>query len=172
MLDLNSPIIEVWSEKGTVRGVLKPILDKYGVGFRVLHGFGSATTLNEIANTPHDDLQALYVGDWDPSGLYMSERDLPERLKRYGGYHVQLERIALAKEDVRRGTELPSFSADDKRGDRRYRWFVENYGRRCWELDASRTPTPTVGPDPVVVPQSSRKRLWTDRWQRTRHRRA
>src|SRR5262245_5185835 len=32
---------EVWSEKGTVRGVLAPVLDKYGVGFRVMHGFTS-----------------------------------------------------------------------------------------------------------------------------------
>src|SRR5262249_32908083 len=26
--------VEVWSEKGTVRGVLAPILNRYGVGFR------------------------------------------------------------------------------------------------------------------------------------------
>ena len=37
--------IEVWSEKGTVRGVLAPVLDQYAVGFRVMHGFSSATGL-------------------------------------------------------------------------------------------------------------------------------
>jgi hypothetical protein len=26
--------VEVWSEKGTIRGVLQPVLDEYGVGFR------------------------------------------------------------------------------------------------------------------------------------------
>jgi len=31
---------------------------------------------------------------------------------------------------------LPSFSASDKKGDKRYDWFVENFGHRCWELDA------------------------------------
>ena len=31
--------VEVWSEKGTVRGVLAPVLDQYAVGFRVMHGF-------------------------------------------------------------------------------------------------------------------------------------
>jgi hypothetical protein len=31
---------------------------------------------------------------------------------------------------------LPSFSAEDKKKDPRYDWFVENYGNRCWELDA------------------------------------
>jgi hypothetical protein len=33
--------IEVWSEKGTVRGTLLPVLQEYGVAFRVLHGWAS-----------------------------------------------------------------------------------------------------------------------------------
>src|SRR6516162_7962696 len=57
---------EVWSEKGTLRGVLAPVLDEYGVGFRVMHGFSSATVVHDIADD-YDDrpLIALYVGDWD-----------------------------------------------------------------------------------------------------------
>jgi hypothetical protein len=31
---------------------------------------------------------------------------------------------------------LPSFPAADKKTDRRYGWFVKNFGRHCWELDA------------------------------------
>src|SRR5262249_41175112 len=72
---------EVWSEKGTVRGVLQPVLDQYAVGFRVMHGFSGATTVYEVAQD--DDgrgLIALYVGDYDPSGMFMSERDLPDRI--------------------------------------------------------------------------------------------
>jgi hypothetical protein len=41
--------VEVWSEKGTIRGVLKPVLDHYAVGFRVMHGFTSATAVNDVA---------------------------------------------------------------------------------------------------------------------------
>src|SRR5262245_21013847 len=41
--------VEVWSEKGTVRGVLQPVLDEYAVGFRVMHGFGSATSIYDVA---------------------------------------------------------------------------------------------------------------------------
>src|SRR5205823_5159250 len=37
---------EVWSEKGTIRGVLAPVLNAYAVGFRVMHGFSGATTLD------------------------------------------------------------------------------------------------------------------------------
>jgi hypothetical protein len=126
--------VEVWSEKGTIRGVLKPVLDAYGVGFRVMHGFGSATSVHEIADD--DDgrpLIAIYVGDWDPSGLWMSERDLPERLERYDGEHVELNRIALVRSQL---AGLPSFPASDKKKDPRYPWFVKNFGDRCWELDA------------------------------------
>ena len=126
--------IQVWSEKGTVRGVLAPVLDQYAVGFLPVHGFSSATTAHDIAEDNNGrPLIVLYVGDVDPSGMYMSEEDLPTRLKRYEGYHVQLRRIALA---VRQLEGLPSFPASDKRKDPRYKWFVNNYGRYCWELDA------------------------------------
>ena len=126
--------VEVWSEKGTVRGVLAPVLDEYGVGFRVMHGFGGATTVYDIAtDDPERPLVALYVGDWDPSGLWMSERDLPERLEKYGGYHIELERVALLPDQL---DKLPSFSAADKKKDPRHGWFVGKFGERCWELDA------------------------------------
>jgi hypothetical protein len=63
----------------------------------------------------------------------MSERDLPERIKKYGGDHITLKRIALTAEQT---TSLRSFPASDKAKDTRYKWFVQNYGDRCWELDA------------------------------------
>jgi hypothetical protein len=131
--------VEVWSEKGTVRGVLKPVLDEYGVGFRVLHGFSSATTVNDVAQDGDRPLVALYVGDYDPSGLYMSEHDLPDRLERYGGDHVEISRVALHRWDL---PVLQTFPASDKGpvsgkgGDPRYKWFVAHHGDTCAELDA------------------------------------
>jgi hypothetical protein len=125
---------EVWSEKGTVRGLLGPVLDDYAVGFRVLHGFSGATTIHEVAED--DDgrkFVVLYVGDFDPSGLFMSEEDLPRRIAEYGGKHVKLKRIALLPKQTKR---LPSFPATDKRKDPRYRWFVARPGTHCWEIDA------------------------------------
>jgi hypothetical protein len=122
------------SEKGTVRGVVRPVLDELGVGFLPVGGFAGATTVHDLADD--DDgrpLIVLYVGDHDPSGLYMSERDLPARIERYGGSHVEVRRIALLAGDL---ADLPSFSAGSKRRDSRYRWYVERYGATCWELDA------------------------------------
>ena len=132
--------VEVWSEKGTIRGVLQPVLDKYAVGFRVLHGYSSATSIYDAANDGDDKpLSVHYVGDYDPSGMNMSEIDLPQRLEKYGGNHIDLQRIALTEGQVE---DLQSFPASDKgpkrgkRGDPRYEWYVDNYGKRCWELDA------------------------------------
>jgi hypothetical protein len=135
--DRQTDRVEVWSEKGTIRGILAPILDEFAVTFSVKHGFDSATSVNAVAEqTAGNDrpLVALYIGDWDPSGLWMSKKDLPKRLSQYGA-SVDLKRIALTFSDVYHGG-LPSFHADTKSKDPRHRWFVENFGTECWELDA------------------------------------
>jgi hypothetical protein len=132
--------IEVWSEKDTVSGVLKPVLDRFAVPFRVNRGFTSATAAHDIAaDTAADDkpLLAFYVGDFHPSGLYMSEVDLPSRLKKYDAdTRLELRRIALIEADLAALADL-SFPASDKARDPRYRWFLRQTTRtRCWELDA------------------------------------
>jgi hypothetical protein len=103
--------VMIMSEKGTVRGVLQPVLDEYAVGFIPVHGFSSATAAYDLSQD--DDgrpLIILYVGDYDPSGMFMSAEDLPNRFSEYGGHHIELERIALRREHVR---GLPSFPATD-----------------------------------------------------------
>ena len=126
--------VQVWSEKGTVRGILAPVLDRYAVGFLPVHGFSSATKAHDTAEDDDGrDLIVLYVGDFDPSGMFMSEKDLPARFAKYDGDHVKLTRIALTAEQLE---GLPSFPAADKKKDPRYKWFVANHGHRCWELDA------------------------------------
>jgi hypothetical protein len=131
-------LVEVWSEKGTMRGTLAPILHEYGVTFRVMHGFTSSTTAYDIAQTiQHEDRRVVifYIGDWDPSGLYMSDEDLPKRLAAYGAEPAEFIRLALTAGDVA-DDELPAFPATDKHKDPRYAWFVSRHGRRCWEVDA------------------------------------
>lgn len=145
--------LEVWSEKGTVRGVLAPVLDRYGVGFRVLHGFSGATTVHDVAED-YDGrkLTILYVGDYDPSGMNMSEHDLPKRFQEYGGEHVELIRVALTKNDCTHIGKRYGFSVDAKTKDPRYKWFVKNYGKWCWELDAM---------DPRDLRARVRQRIWS-----------
>lgn len=67
--------VEVWSEKGTIRGVLRPVLDQYGVGFRVMHGFGSATAVYDVAE--------------DDDGRNLQVRLRPQRPLHVGGRPAQ-----------------------------------------------------------------------------------
>jgi hypothetical protein len=132
--------VEVWSEKGTVAGILGPVLSELAVTFRVNRGFTSATAVNEMADVSHEDtrpLVALYVGDFDPSGLYMSEMDLPRRLADYGAREVMvLMRIALVESDLDELQDL-SFDLSSKVQDPRFAWYRRTTGlRQAWELDA------------------------------------
>jgi hypothetical protein len=133
--------VEVWAEKGTIRGTLAPVLREYGVTLRVMHGYSSATAIKDAAEyslSCEKPLTILYAGDFDPSGLHMSHVDLPERLSRYGGL-AEIKRIALTQADVDRG-DLPSFGAATKTKDPRHKWFISHFGQTCWELDAMPPP--------------------------------
>ena len=133
--------VEVWSEKGTVRGTLAPILSAYGVTFRVMHGYTSWTCLREVAEecqVNKKPLTVFYVGDFDPSGMHMSEVDLPSRLAELGA-DLTIERLAIHK-DFALWQQLPSFTAAEKKNDTRYPWFVPRHGTTCWELDAMSPP--------------------------------
>jgi hypothetical protein len=131
--------VEVWSEKGTVRGILAPVLDEYGITFRVMHGYASATVVNDVTEMSlqgDKPLMVLYVGDWDPSGKHMSDVDLPGRLARYGA-KFKLQRVALTANDIK---GLPGFEPETKRKDPRYSWFMKHIKTKCYELDAMPPP--------------------------------
>jgi hypothetical protein len=143
----------VVSEKATVAGILRPVLEQYGVPFFAVHGFNSATKMHELAEEIAADPRItvlIYVGDHDCSGMYMIIVDLPTRLTRYGakqlsedagdismlspgdGHGFLLRRVALIKgEDTKK---LPSFPAN--KDDKRYAWYKAHYGDKAWELDA------------------------------------
>lgn len=163
-------LVLVVSEKGTVRGTIRPITDKYHVQFFALHGYSSGTAAHDLAELsrelPEDKtFTILYVGDYDPSGMQMSEVDLPTRLnERYGG-RAEIRRIALTRADVESGN-IPSFPVDSKVKDPRFKWWHrQGYGNQCWELDAL---------SPVVLRQRVEEHLLTlidDRhaWNRAIH---
>jgi hypothetical protein len=132
-------LVEIISEKSTVKGTLAPVLEEYGVTFRPWHGYVSATKAHELAGeirTSQQPMILLYMGDWDPSGLDMSERDAPERIVEYGsGDGFSWRRIALTEELIRRH-DLPGFDVESKQKDGRYKWYRGRHGARAWELDA------------------------------------
>ncbi len=154
--------VEVWSEKGTIRGTVAPILKKYGVTFQVLHGYGSATAIHGIAQktlASDKPMTVFYIGDHDPSGRHMSEVDLPARLARYGGT-ADIIRLALDDCDVTADSKLPWFPVGDKINDTRYQWFTERFGQRCWEVDALPPPVLRARLDSAIANE-----LDMDAWQ-------
>jgi hypothetical protein len=51
----------------------------------------------------------------------------------------KITRVAITEDDVLH-SGLPDFPASDKSKDARYRWFTENHGDRCIEVDAMPPP--------------------------------
>jgi hypothetical protein len=64
----------------------------------------------------------------------MSGIDIPERLARYNG-SATIRRVSVSWSDIYEH-DLPSFSAASKAQDPRHKWFVDNFGHKCYELDA------------------------------------
>jgi hypothetical protein len=158
--------VQVWSEKGTVRGVLAPVLNAYAAGFLPVHGFSSATAAHDIAED--DDgrpLHVLYAGGFLPVHGFSSataahdiaedDDGRPLHVLYAGGYDPS--GMFMSEEDLparfakydgdhiklrrialthEQVRGLPPFPASDKRKDPRYRWFAANHGEQCWEIDA------------------------------------
>ena len=72
-------------------------------------------------------------------------RDNTERLELYARREVEVRRIALNIDQVRRYNPPPNFAKED---DTRYAAYVEQFGEECWELDAL---CPTVIADLIRV---------------------
>jgi hypothetical protein len=106
-----------------VRGLLAPLQDDYAVGFNPVHGFDSGTDTYEVGEDADGRPPIiLYVGDFDPSGMFMSEVDLLKRFAKYKGHHIKLKHIALTPGRhvaYRHSEGIP------------YKWFVANHGKRC-----------------------------------------
>jgi hypothetical protein len=74
----------------------------------------------------------LYFGDFDPSGIDI-ERDLSERLEKYGTKEFKVQRIALTADQIKK-YRLPPMPV--KMSDARADSFLEEHGDRAVELDA------------------------------------
>jgi hypothetical protein len=99
----------------------------------------------------------LYFGDFDPSGIDI-ERDLEDRLSRYGANDFSVTRIALTSDQIKQ-YNLPPMPV--KRSDARAESFMAEHGDKSVELDAL---------DPnlfqSIVEKSIRSNIIVRRWNR------
>jgi len=130
--------VEVWVEKDALSKVVASAANPLGVSVAVARGYSSFTFVMDaverfqaavaVDRTP----LILYFGDFDPSGEDMV-RDLTDRIERYGDVAVDVRKVALTPEQIRK-YQLPP--APTKKTDARAAVFIERHGDACVELDA------------------------------------
>jgi len=128
--------VELWSEKEALAGALEPIAMELEVPFLVARGYASVTAKHAAVERFEDGQPTviLYVGDFDPSGLDMSqgaERWIREQLGESG--HVTFTRVAVTEADFRSG-RYPTLAVNDN--DARAAAYRELYGKELMETEA------------------------------------
>jgi hypothetical protein len=93
---------DVWSEKATILGAIRPVADHWGITLRVCHGFGS-TGMEEQVGMLFDGITqkitVFFLGDHDPSG-HVIEEDIHRRAEIASGKMFRMLGLAIHKEDI------------------------------------------------------------------------
>lgn len=123
--------IEIWVEKDALSNVLFRVTSKYHIQLMVNRGYSSISAMYDAHRRLRSGDIILYFGDHDPSGKDMI-RDIRERMKEFGR-EVDVRPVALTMEQIRRFNPPPNPA---KITDPRAKWYIREYGRTSWELDA------------------------------------
>jgi hypothetical protein len=124
-------------EKDALSRLVSQVANRYAVRTFPTKGYPSFSYVLRMAHYIRGRLKGkttiiLYLGDFDPSGVDI-ERDLTERLRRYGAGDFIVKRIALTRDQILE-YQLPPMPV--KRSDARAPRFVAAYGDEAVELDA------------------------------------
>ena len=130
---------EVWIEKDALLGVIEDICANFRVPYFAHRGNNSQTLQYEAGKRFESFFDhgliplILHLADHDPNGIDMT-RDNRDRLSLYAGEPVEVRRIGLNMDQVRRYRPPPNFA---KESDTRSAGYMKTFGTdKCWELDA------------------------------------
>lgn len=123
--------IEIWVEKDALSNVLFRVTSKYHIRLMVNRGYSSISAMYDAHRRLRSGDVILYFGAHDPSGKDMV-RDIRERMEEFGR-EVDVRPVALTMEQIRRFNPPPNPA---KITDPRAKWYIREYGRTSWELDA------------------------------------
>lgn len=132
--------VELWLEKKALVGILEPVANEHHIHLVFNKGYGSITAIYQAAQRFAEQLALgkrcylLYFGDHDPSGEDMV-RDIRDRLTLFGAPDVEVEKVALTMDQVKK-YNLPPNPA--KSSDSRADAYVAEHGNKSWELEALR----------------------------------
>jgi len=124
-------------EKDALSRIVSREANRFSVRTFPTRGYPSFSYVQEMSRYITNQLGGkptvvLYFGDFDPSGIDI-ERDLAERLEKYGAEAFEVQRIALTADQIKRYRLPPN---PVKMSDARADGFLEEYGDRAVELDA------------------------------------
>ena len=154
---------EVWIEKDALLGVIEGVCMEFRVPYYAHRGNDSQTLIHAAGRRFRRMLDqgliplVLHLADHDPNGLDMT-RDIRDRLAIYARHEIEVRRIALNMDQVRRHRPPPNFVKDS---DTRTSGYREQFGTdKCWELDAL---SPTV--IAVLIEVELEAMIFPTRWR-------
>ena len=124
-------------EKDALSRLVSRVGNRYSIRTFPTRGYPSFSYVQTMAKYMQTRLGGkptivLYFGDFDPSGVDI-ERDLEDRLGRYGATEYKVKRIALTADQIKQ-YKLPPMPV--KRSDARAESFMAEHGDKSVELDA------------------------------------
>ena len=154
--------VEVWSEKGTILGAIRPLADEFGVTLRTCHGYGSTGMESQIGsffNSVKKPITVFYLGDHDPSG-HNIEADMYEKVQRASGTKFEMRRLAIHAADIR-AFNLPPQKI--KSTDSRAEGFQRRFGQGAATVELDALPANELR---RRISEAVTGLLDVDRWQR------
>lgn len=158
---------EIWIEKDALVGVIEPACQRYRVPHFACRGYTSQSEQYRAGKrfervADNDQIPIVFhLGDHDPSGIDMT-RDNLDRLCMFAGREVEVRRLALNMDQIRRYRPPPNPA---KETDSRSGPYIEKFGSKSWELDAL---------DPTVIDRLIADNLDelidADEWERAKAR--
>jgi hypothetical protein len=130
--------VEVWIEKDALVGVIERICRKHDVAYFSCRGYTSQSEMWSASQRLIEYRDAgqtpiiIHLGDHDPSGKDMT-RDIDDRLAMFMEEGIEINRIALNMEQVRKYRPPPNPA---KITDSRAKGYIAEFGSKSWELDA------------------------------------
>jgi hypothetical protein len=135
---------ELWVEKQALENIVQRAASDNDLHYLSCRGYMSASEMYEAAqrikrrrDLDGQETVIIYCGDHDPSGLDMSENDIPKRfevfLNKYGQDRVLINRVALNFDQVEQYQPPPNPA---KKTDSRFKAYRKRFGTESWELDS------------------------------------
>ncbi len=154
-------------EKDALSRLVSREANRFSVRTFPTRGYPSFSYVQEMSRYITNQLggkptTVLYFGDFDPSGIDI-ERDLSERLEKYGAKDFTVQRIALTADQIKK-YRLPPMPV--KMSDARADSFLEEHGDRAVELDALDPNLLQITVRKAIV-KSINMRKWNTRLRKT-----